>query len=78
MDQLRARYQKDKIYTYVGDILVAVNPYRPLALYDSKVISVYIGLYCVNKLMFHSFNLCMAASGLSNSSVSSNWRLLLR
>ena len=31
---IRKRYLKDVIYTDVGDILVAVNPFRPLPVYD--------------------------------------------
>ena len=30
------RYAVDKIYTYIGDILVAVNPFRPLQMYERK------------------------------------------
>lgn len=35
-DQLHRRYDVDKIYTYVGDILVAVNPFKDLPIYDRK------------------------------------------
>jgi len=34
--QLEARYHSDTIYTYVGDILVAVNPYQQLDIYGSN------------------------------------------
>ena len=37
LEELRVRYDEDKIYTYVGDILVAVNPFRTVALYSSEV-----------------------------------------
>jgi myosin heavy subunit len=38
-DALKLRFEHDRIYTYVGDILIAVNPYAKLSLYgeaDSK------------------------------------------
>ncbi|XP_072010224.1 myosin-IIIa isoform X4 [Engystomops pustulosus] len=35
-DQLQKRYNRDQIYTYVGDILIAVNPFRSLDLYSSQ------------------------------------------
>ncbi|KAG8443281.1 hypothetical protein GDO86_011906, partial [Hymenochirus boettgeri] len=37
------RYSSDRIYTYVGDILVAVNPFRNLDLYSSEHSQIYIG-----------------------------------
>lgn len=40
-DQLKQRYAKDKIYTYVGDILVAVNPFRPLGIYTKDSQKLY-------------------------------------
>ncbi len=40
-DELRTRYLKKRIYTYVGDILVAVNPYEELGLYGSDVARIY-------------------------------------
>ena len=36
MRALQARYAKDMIYTYVGDILVAINPYQDLGIYGSQ------------------------------------------
>jgi myosin heavy subunit len=35
---LRARFMQDKIYTWVGNILVAVNPFKQLDLYTPTVI----------------------------------------
>ena len=34
LHRLHSRYTQDRIYTYVGDILLAVNPFRSLAIYD--------------------------------------------
>ena len=39
LHQCRARYQKDQIYTFVGTILVAVNPFRSLDIYNDKEIT---------------------------------------
>ncbi|CAF3613901.1 unnamed protein product [Rotaria sp. Silwood1] len=35
------RYNKDKIYTYIGSILIAVNPYTPLDLYSQEHLRAY-------------------------------------
>lgn len=37
MDHLERRYQTDQIYTYMGDILIAVNPFKELGVYGDKV-----------------------------------------
>ncbi|KAM4027414.1 myosin-IIIa [Anomaloglossus baeobatrachus] len=42
-DQLQKRYNRDQIYTYVGDILIAVNPFRSLDLYSSQHSEIYSG-----------------------------------
>lgn len=34
----KKRFSQDKIYTYVGNILVALNPYKPLDIYSLSVI----------------------------------------
>ncbi|TMW48172.1 hypothetical protein DOY81_006742 [Sarcophaga bullata] len=44
LDNLKVRYYKDKIYTYVANILIAVNPYRELTdLYAPATIKKYNG-----------------------------------
>uniref|UniRef100_A0A3P8ZCE0 non-specific serine/threonine protein kinase n=1 Tax=Esox lucius TaxID=8010 RepID=A0A3P8ZCE0_ESOLU len=40
---LQRRYSKDQIYTYVGDILIAVNPFHKMELYGPQYTKMYIG-----------------------------------
>ncbi|XP_064797093.1 myosin-IIIa [Oncorhynchus masou masou] len=42
-EQLQRRYAKDQIYTYVGDILIAVNPFHKMELYSPQYTKMYIG-----------------------------------
>jgi myosin heavy subunit len=37
------RFKRDVIYTFTGNILVAVNPYKPLAIYSLDTIRKYSG-----------------------------------
>jgi hypothetical protein len=37
ISQLWKRYQKQQIYTYVGDILISINPFQKLNIYSEKV-----------------------------------------
>uniref|UniRef100_A0A671XC44 non-specific serine/threonine protein kinase n=1 Tax=Sparus aurata TaxID=8175 RepID=A0A671XC44_SPAAU len=39
-EQLQSRYGRDQIYTYVGDILIAVNPFHKMEIYTPQM---YIG-----------------------------------
>lgn len=42
---LKARYQTDDIYTYTGSILIAVNPFAPMAhLYGLHMMEQYRGM----------------------------------
>ncbi|XP_043272163.1 myosin heavy chain 95F isoform X2 [Venturia canescens] len=44
LNNVRTRYFKDRIYTYVANILIAVNPYCPVKdLYSSQTIKSYQG-----------------------------------
>ncbi|DAZ92418.1 TPA: hypothetical protein N0F65_000202 [Lagenidium giganteum] len=44
LENLRRRYEKDLIYTYVGPILIAINPYKPLdAIYNEEQTTAYFG-----------------------------------
>jgi len=43
MDNLKLRYDKDKIYTYIGEVLISMNPYKALPIYDEDLVSNYHG-----------------------------------
>lgn len=44
LNNLRIRYKKDAIYTYVANILLAINPYKELpSLYSKQTIASYTG-----------------------------------
>ncbi|KAJ8408238.1 hypothetical protein AAFF_G00256520 [Aldrovandia affinis] len=38
---LRARFHKEKIYTYAGSILIAINPFKFLPIYNPKYVKMY-------------------------------------
>ena len=42
-ENLEVRYGRNQIYTYTGPILVAVNPYQELPLYDNATVFAYHG-----------------------------------
>ncbi|XP_071794491.1 myosin-IIIb-like isoform X2 [Asterias amurensis] len=41
LNELKHRYNNDRIYTYVGDILVAVNPFRDIGIYGQQQSELY-------------------------------------
>ncbi|KAL2837065.1 P-loop containing nucleoside triphosphate hydrolase protein [Aspergillus pseudoustus] len=42
-DNLKLRFQHDEIYTYIGHVLVSVNPFRDLGIYTDHVLDSYRG-----------------------------------
>ncbi|XP_062234995.1 myosin-IIIa isoform X1 [Platichthys flesus] len=42
-EHLQSRYGRDQIYTYVGDILIAVNPFHQMEIYNPQDAKIYIG-----------------------------------
>ncbi|CAF3676597.1 unnamed protein product [Rotaria sp. Silwood1] len=41
LEHLKERYERDLIYTYLGDILVAVNPFHETSLYTAQIRDFY-------------------------------------
>lgn len=41
IDNLHKRYREKLIYTYIGSVLVSVNPYQDLPIYDRKYVETY-------------------------------------
>ncbi|KAG8462486.1 hypothetical protein KFE25_010311 [Diacronema lutheri] len=44
VDNLKARYDADEIHTYVGSMLVVLNPYKLLPIYDDKHMGTFAGV----------------------------------
>lgn len=71
------RFKKDHIYTYIGEVLVSVNPYQELPLYGPEAIARYQGrelyerpphLYAVANAAYRAMKLrsrdtCIVISG---------------
>ncbi|ROK35666.1 Unconventional myosin-Ig [Anabarilius grahami] len=43
MENLKLRFEKGRIYTFIGEVVVSVNPYRQLDIYGKEVIEDYRG-----------------------------------
>lgn len=43
MANLKLRYTKGKIYSYIGEVVVSVNPYRNMVIYDKEYVEDYKG-----------------------------------
>ncbi|XP_053569677.1 unconventional myosin-Ig [Bombina bombina] len=43
MANLRLRFERGRIYTYIGEVVVSVNPYRSMDLYGKEMIDHYRG-----------------------------------
>ncbi|XP_034150391.1 unconventional myosin-XV [Esox lucius] len=89
---LKKRYDQDLIYTYIGSILVSVNPYRLLNIYGTDMVRQYEGhgvgdnpphLFAIanvsyTTLMDDKHNQCIIISGESGSGKTEATKLVLR
>lgn len=39
---LQQRFKRDHIYTYIGNVLISINPYKKLALYSTDLAEAYV------------------------------------
>ncbi|XP_072534788.1 myosin-IIIa [Salminus brasiliensis] len=91
-EQLQKRYSKDEIYTYVGDILIAVNPFHKMDLYTQEYSKVYIGakrtanpphIFAVADIAYQSMvsynaDQCIVISGESGAGKTESAHLLVQ
>ncbi|XP_073669275.1 myosin-IIIa [Paramisgurnus dabryanus] len=91
-DQLQRRYAKDQIYTYVGDILIGVNPFHKTELYTPEHSNNYVGakrtanpphIYAVADIAYQSMvsynaDQCIVISGESGSGKTESAHLLVQ
>lgn len=80
-DNLKRRLMEDKIYTYIGPVLVAVNPFKQLPYFGEKELEMYQGaatyevpphIYAVADTMYRNMlidsdNQCVIISGESGA-----------
>ncbi|KAK3104099.1 hypothetical protein FSP39_024410 [Pinctada imbricata] len=43
MENLKLRYEKNRIYTYIGEVVVSVNPYKTLDIFNAGYVDQYKG-----------------------------------
>lgn len=92
LDNLRARFVAGHIYTYVGSILIALNPFKFYPIYNPKYVKLYQNRRCGLNLPPHIFavadnayhcmlkdrkNQCIVISGESGSGKTESTNFLL-
>ncbi|XP_053320976.1 unconventional myosin-IXa isoform X2 [Spea bombifrons] len=91
LETLKTRFRQEKIYTYVGTILVAVNPFRFLPIYNPKYVKMYdnrrLGerephIYAVADAAYHTMlrrqrNQCIVISGETGSGKTQSTNFLI-
>uniref|UniRef100_A0A4X2MDG4 Myosin IIIA n=1 Tax=Vombatus ursinus TaxID=29139 RepID=A0A4X2MDG4_VOMUR len=91
-EQLQKCYSRDQIYIYVGDILIAINPFQNLDLYSTKHSKLYIGakrtanpphIFAVADLGYQSMvtynsDQCIVISGESGAGKTESAHLLVQ
>ncbi len=45
LQNIKMRHARDQIYTYIGPVLISVNPFKRLPLYEKSIIDSYVGRY---------------------------------
>ncbi|XP_072139827.1 unconventional myosin-X [Mobula birostris] len=93
MHNLHIRYKRDSIYTFVGSILVSVNPYKPIpGLYDKITMEQYskhqlgeiaphifaVANECYHCLWKRDDNQCVLISGESGAGKTESTKLILK
>ncbi|KAK7169751.1 hypothetical protein R3I94_000100 [Phoxinus phoxinus] len=91
LDNLRSRFKQEKIYTYVGSILIVINPFKFLPIYNPKHVKMYdnhqLGklephIYAVADVAYHAMlqskqNQCIVISGESGSGKTQSTNFLI-
>lgn len=91
LENLRNRFKHEKIYTYVGSILIAINPFKFLPIYNPKYVKMYdnhqLGklephIYAVADVAYHAMlqrkkNQCIVISGESGSGKTQSTNFLI-
>ncbi|XP_054897398.1 unconventional myosin-IXAa-like isoform X3 [Poeciliopsis prolifica] len=91
LESLRARFRQEKIYTYVGSILIVINPFQFLPIYNPKYVKLYdnhtLGklephIYAVADVAYHAMlqrrkNQCIVISGESGSGKTQSTNFLI-
>ncbi|XP_041923787.1 myosin-IIIa isoform X1 [Alosa sapidissima] len=91
-EQLQVRYAAELVYTYVGDILIAVNPFRDMDIYTSEHTKMYIGakrtanpphIFAVADIAYQSMvsynsDQCIVISGESGAGKTESAHLLVQ
>ncbi|KAK2859682.1 hypothetical protein Q5P01_004302 [Channa striata] len=91
-EHLQCRYGRDQIYTYVGDILIAVNPFHKMEIYTPQYTKMYIGakrtanpphIFAVADIAYQSMvsynaDQCVVISGESGAGKTESAHLLVQ
>ncbi|XP_074894060.1 unconventional myosin-IXb isoform X9 [Buteo buteo] len=91
LENLKCRFLKHKIYTYAGSILIAINPFKFLPIYNPKYVKMYenhqLGklephIFAIADVAYHTMlkkhvNQCIVISGESGSGKTQSTNFLI-